>query len=98
MAAMRWRGAEEGGSVRGGGGAAQRGEVQTARATVRQKKVWAKQAWRMDTGLGSFSRTVSPPNRPCSTTRPAAPQAARRTQARGSFQEKARARTTVRKP
>ncbi len=52
---------------------AQRGEVTTAIATVRQKKVWARHACATETEVGSSQSTVSPPRMPCAMTAASAP-------------------------
>src|SRR6185369_15039563 len=65
---------------------------------VMQKKVWARQAWVTDTGVGRRNFTVIPPRIPCATTAASATQASRRTPARGSLRAVHTARIVVSRP
>ena len=65
---------------------------------VRQKNVWARQAWATETGVGRRNFTVRPPRIPCATTAASAPQANQRMPRRRSTRAVQTARTRVMKP
>ena len=77
-------------SARGRGRAATRARSRRRGRSSRQKKVWARQAWVTETGVGSRKRTVKPPRTPWATTAASAAQASRRTPRRGSRSARSR--------
>ena len=59
-------------------------DVNSARLTVRQKKICARPAWLIEIASGRKNKTVKPPSAPCRITAPSAIQPSSRTHARGS--------------
>ena len=78
--------------------ARQPGEVKSAMATVRQKKISARPACAVETGAGRKYITVRPPSSPCTMTAARATRPSRFNQVLDSASHSQAARMMVRKP
>ena len=74
------------------------GDVNSAIATVMQKKISASPACAVEIGGGRKNRTVRPPSTPCRMTAPSAATPSHLIQRRGSASHSQAARIIVRKP